>query len=58
MNQTKFQVWLRWLWMFLKVNLLSPSGPASVGLLYKEAVGTVMTEEQFVEAVGNEKSEN
>jgi len=39
-------------WMFLKVNLLSPSGPASVGLLYKEAVGTLMTEEQFVEAVG------
>ena len=52
MNQTKFQVWLRLLWMFLKVNLLSPSGPASVGLLYKEAVGTVMTEERFVEAVG------
>lgn len=39
-------------WMFLKVNLLSPSGPASVGLLYKEAVGKVMTEESFVEAVG------
>ncbi|HNO94666.1 MAG TPA: chromate transporter, partial [Anaerolineales bacterium] len=39
-------------WMFLKVNLLSPSGPASVGLLYKEAVGTLMTEERFVEAVG------
>ena len=38
--------------MFLKVNLLSPSGPASVGLLYKEAVGTLMTEERFVEAVG------
>lgn len=39
-------------WMFLKVNLLSPSGPASVGLLYKEAVGKLMTEESFVEAVG------
>jgi chromate transporter len=52
MNQTKFTVWLQLLWMFLKVNLLSPSGPASVGLLYKEAVGQVMTEEQFVEAVG------
>ena len=39
-------------WMFLKVNLLSPSGPASVGLLYKEAVGKLMTEERFVEAVG------
>ena len=38
--------------MFLKVNLLSPSGPASVGLLYKEAVGKVMSEERFVEAVG------
>lgn len=38
--------------MFLKVNLLSPSGPASIGLLYKEAVGTIMTEEQFVEAIG------
>ena len=35
-----------------KVNLLSPSGPASIGLLYKEAVGTIMTEDQFVEAVG------
>jgi chromate transporter len=52
MNQTKFRVWARLLWMFLKVNLLSPSGPASIGLLYKEAVGKVMTETQFVEAVG------
>jgi len=52
MNQSKFSVWLRLLWMFLKVNLLSPSGPASVGLLYKEAVGRVMSEERFVEAVG------
>ena len=52
MNQPKFQVWLRLLWMFLKVNILSPSGPASIGLLYKEAVGKVMTEAQFVEAVG------
>ncbi len=39
--------------MFLKVNLLSPSGPASIGLLYKEAVTKeLMTESQFVEAVG------
>ncbi len=38
--------------MFLKVNLLSPSGPASIGLLYKEAVGSMMSEERFVEAVG------
>ncbi len=52
MNQSKFSVWLSLLWMFLKVNLLSPSGPASVGLLYKEAVGKVMSEERFVEAVG------
>ncbi len=52
MNQSKFSVWLQLLWMFLKVNLLSPSGPASVGLLYKEAVGTIMSEERFVEAVG------
>lgn len=52
MKQSKFTVWLSLLWMFLKVNLLSPSGPASVGLLYKEAVGTIMSEERFVEAVG------
>jgi chromate transporter len=52
MNQSKFSVWLRLLRMFLKVNLLSPSGPASIGLLYKEAVGRIMTEAQFVEAVG------
>lgn len=52
MNEPKFSVWLRLLWMFLKVNLLSPSGPASVGLLYEEAVGKIMSEAQFVEAVG------
>ncbi len=52
MNRSKFSIWLNLLWMFLKVNLLSPSGPASVGLLYKEAVGKIMTEERFVEAVG------
>jgi len=52
MKQPKFSVWLRLLWMFLKVNILSPSGPASIGLLYKEAVGRIMTEAQFVEAVG------
>lgn len=39
-------------WLFIKVNLLSTSGPASVGLLYKEAVGSVMSESQFVQAVG------
>ncbi len=39
-------------WIFLKVNLLSTSGPASVGLLYHEAVGVLVTESQFVQAVG------
>ena len=38
--------------MFLKVNLLSTSGPASVGLLYHEVVGKMVTEAQFVQAVG------
>jgi chromate transporter len=52
MNQSRFSIWSRLLWMFLKVNILSPSGPASIGLLYKEAVGKIMTEAQFVEAVG------
>jgi chromate transporter len=37
---------------FLKVNLLTTSGTASVGLLYSEAVGNLMTREEFVEAVG------
>jgi chromate transporter len=52
MTPTPFAVWRRLLWMFLKVNLLSPSGPASIGLLYDEAVGKIMSEERFVEAVG------
>ncbi|HXF84367.1 MAG TPA: chromate transporter [Anaerolineales bacterium] len=52
MKRSQFTVWLRLLWMFLKVNILSPSGPASIGFLYKEAVGKVMTEERFIEAVG------
>lgn len=39
-------------WTFLKVNLLSTSGPASVGLLYSEAVGKFVTDGQFVQAVG------
>jgi len=38
--------------IFLKVNLLSTSGPASVGLLYHEVVGKSVTEAQFVQAVG------
>lgn len=52
MTQVNFTVWFRLLRMFLKVNILSPSGPASVGFLYEESVGKLMTEEQFVEAVG------
>lgn len=43
-----FQLFL----IFLKINLLTTSGPASVGLLYKEAAGIFMTETQFVQAVG------
>jgi len=39
-------------WIFLKVNLLSTSGPASVGLLYHEAVGKLVSQGQFVQAVG------
>ncbi len=47
-----FLIWLKLFWMFLKINLLTSSGPASVGLLYKDAVGHIMSEAQFVEAVG------
>ncbi|MEP0805536.1 MAG: chromate transporter [Chloroflexota bacterium] len=43
---------LQLFWIFLKVNLLSTSGPASVGLLYHETVGKLVTEAQFVQAVG------
>src|SRR5512143_692802 len=49
---SRLLVWTRLCWMFLKINLLTSSGPASVGLLYKDAVGPLMSEEQFVEAVG------
>lgn len=53
MNQpSRFQVWFRLFWIFLKVNLLTTAGPTSIGLLYKETVGKIMTEAQFVEAVG------
>ena len=45
-------IYLTLFWVFLKVNLLSTSGPASVGLLYHEAVGKFVTESQFVQAVG------
>lgn len=44
--------WFRLFWIFLKVNLLTTAGPTSVGLLYKETVGSILTEAQFVEAVG------
>jgi chromate transporter len=44
--------WLQLFWLFLKVNLLTTSGPASAGLLYKESVGHLITEEEFIEAVG------
>ncbi|MCI0552989.1 MAG: chromate transporter [Anaerolineae bacterium] len=37
-------------WVFLKVNLLSTSGPASAGLLYHEVVGRLVTEDQFIQA--------
>lgn len=47
-----FIVDLRLFWIFLKVNLLTTAGPTSVGLLYKETVGKIMTEAKFVEAVG------
>ncbi|MBI3738830.1 MAG: chromate transporter [Chloroflexi bacterium] len=45
------QTLLALFWLFLKVNLLSTSGIASVGLLHQEAVGKIVTEEQFVQAV-------
>ena len=45
-------IYLELFWTFIKVNLLSTSGPASVGLLYSEAVGKFVTEGQFVQAVG------
>jgi chromate transporter len=49
---SRFRVWLRLFWIFLKVNLMTTAGPTSVGLLYKETVGTIMNEARFVEAVG------
>lgn len=53
MDQSKFETWMHLFWLFLKINILSTSGPASVGLLYKESVDKkLMTEAQFVEAVG------
>jgi len=52
MKTEKFLRWLKLFWLFLKVNTLSTSGPASIGLLYKEAIGETMTETEFIEAVG------
>jgi len=51
-SPSKFKIDMRLFWIFLKVNLLTTAGPTSVGLLYKETVGTILTEAQFVEAVG------
>ncbi len=45
------QTLLALFWLFLKINLLSTSGIASVGLLHQEAVGKLVTEAQFVQAV-------
>jgi len=52
LSAARIRVWLKLFWLFLRINLLTSSGPASVGLLYKDAVGPIMTETQFVEAVG------
>lgn len=53
MKQTfSLRTWFSLFWIFLKVNLLTTAGPTSTGLLYKECVGKIMTEPQFVEAVG------
>jgi chromate transporter len=50
---TALDILLKIFLLFLKVNLLSTSGPASVGLLYHEVViGKLVTESQFVQAVG------
>src|SRR5690349_13205196 len=51
-TRSKFRIDMNLFWIFLKVNLLTTAGPTSVGLLYKETVGSIMTEAQFVEAVG------
>jgi len=38
-------------WTYLKVTLLSPSGPACVGLLYEAVVGRFLNEDQFAQIV-------
>jgi chromate transporter len=52
MKRPQLTVWFHLFWMFIRINVLTTSGPASVGLLYKESVPTMMTEAQFIEAVG------
>lgn len=44
--------WLRIFWLFIKVNLLTTSGLASVGLICNETVDSMMSESEFVESVG------
>ncbi len=51
-HTSPFHLWARLFWTFLKVNLMTSSGPASVGFIYKEVVGKMMEEERFIEAVG------
>lgn len=52
MKRSKIAVWFKLFWMFIRINILSTSGPSSVGLLYKESVGSLMSEAEFIEAVG------
>jgi chromate transporter len=52
MSGPPLAVLMKLFWMFMRVNILTTSGPASVGLLYKEAVGRIMDSGQFVQAVG------
>lgn len=50
--RSTFFVDMQLFWIFLKVNLMTTAGPTSVGLLYKETVGKIMSEAKFVQAVG------
>lgn len=47
-------IYLLLFWTFLKINLLSTSGPASVGLIYNEMVERLhlISDAQYVQAVG------
>ncbi len=51
-SSSGFPVWLELFWLFFRTNFLTSSGPASIGLLHKDVVGNIMTEAEFVEAVG------